>query len=309
MIKVNKGVQIFLLIIGGILVFALVFFSFFRPSAKSLVGFDLEQVIGRGKITPSPSSPPDVSPIASKPRPSSTYQLETPVISIIIDDNGYNFQQSKIALSLPVPLTISVMPSLKYSRDVALEAEKMGKEVILHCPMESYKGNDWLGPGAILTSMSDEDVKKQIEADLYDVPGAIGMNNHMGTKVTEDPRVMKAILSYLKERGLFFLDSRVTPRSQAKKIGDQIGIPVLENDLALDHDTDPQMIRESMRKLGEIARRKGQAIGIIHIYTKDIISLLQEGINSWAKEGIRIVPISEILLKFYPSWKLPDESN
>jgi polysaccharide deacetylase 2 family uncharacterized protein YibQ len=296
-IKVKKGVLSVLLIIAGVLALALILFFILRPSPNPLIGFDLEQVIGTGKITPSNTYTP------------SNPELEVPLISIVVDDNGYNLQQSRMAFSLPFPLTISVMPSLKYSRDVALEAKRHGKEVILHCPMESHKGNDWLGPGAILSSMSDEEVKKQVEADLYDVPGAIGMNNHMGTKVTEDRRVMGAILSYLKERGLFFLDSRVTPKSVARELGNQIGIPVLENDLSLDHDTNPKAIRENMRKLGEIAKRKGSAIGIIHIYTKDIISLLKEGVDLWNKEGIRIVPLSEILLKFWPSWKIPDESN
>jgi polysaccharide deacetylase 2 family uncharacterized protein YibQ len=217
------------------------------------------------------------------------------MIALVLDDNGYNLEQSQTFIALPFPLTLSVLPSLKYSRQVAQEAIAQGKEVILHCPMESYKGNQWLGPGAIFVSMSEEEIKKQVEADLYDVPGATGVNNHMGTRATEDARVMRAFLSYLKERGLYFLDSKVTAGSKASQIGRELKATVLENDLFLDHDPDPQAIRENMKRLGEIARKKGVAIGIAHVYTRNLLPLLKEQGEDWKKEGLRMVRLSEVI--------------
>jgi polysaccharide deacetylase 2 family uncharacterized protein YibQ len=217
------------------------------------------------------------------------------MIALVLDDNGYNLEQSQTFIALPFPLTLSVLPSLKYSRQVAQEAIAQGKEVILHCPMESYEGNQWLGPGAIFVSMSEEEIKKQVEADLYDVPGATGVNNHMGTRATEDARVMRAFLSYLKERGLYFLDSKVTAGSKASQIGRELKATVLENDLFLDHDPDPQAIRENMKRLGEIARKKGVAIGIAHVYTRNLLPLLKEQGEDWKKEGLRMVRLSEVI--------------
>lgn len=294
--KFKLRTQEYFVIIGGVLILALILYFVFHSRSSPLRGFDLSQVIGAGHLknssSPTSSSPP---PTFSSSRP------EAPLIALVLDDNGYNLEQSRTFIALPVPLTLSVLPSLKYSREVAQEALAKGKEVILHCPMESYKGNNWLGPGAIFTTMSDEEIKKQIEADLYDVPGATGVNNHMGTKATEDSRVMRALFSYLKERGLFFLDSRVTSGSKAREIGLELGVPVLENDLSLDHDPDPQAIREKMKRLGEIARKRGVAIGIAHVYTRDILPLLSEGIGYWEEEGFQMVRLSEIIPYWAPS--------
>lgn len=270
-----------LIFLGAFLILALVLFFVLLPS-RPLKGFDLTKIIGAGYL------PRGI--LSSSPSP-----LETPMIALVLDDNGYNLEQSQTFIALPFPLTLSVLPSLKYSRQVAQEAIAQGKEVILHCPMESYKGNQWLGPGAIFVSMSDEEIKKQVEADLYDVPGATGVNNHMGTRATEDARVMRAFLSYLKERGLYFLDSKVTAGSKASQIGRELKATVLENDLSLDHDPDPQAIRENMKRLGEIARKKGVAIGIAHVYTRNLLPLLKEQGEDWKKEGLRMVRLSEVI--------------
>jgi hypothetical protein len=288
----RKLKKYFYLIFAGALVgISLVLYFSFAPSHSRFTGFDLSGIIGggyRGNSPQIPSSSPGQPP-SYLPRPGA------PLIALVIDDNGYSLEQSRAFISLPFPLTLSVLPSLEYSRKVAQEALKGGKEVILHCPMESYQGNEWLGPGAVLTSMSDEEIRAQIEADLYDVPGASGVNNHMGTKATEDSRVMRALLSYLQDRKLFFLDSRVTSASKAEEVGMELGTLVLKNDLSLDHEPDPKAIREKMKRLKEIARHKGMAIGIAHVYTRNLLPLIQEGIASWEEEGFKLVRLSEVI--------------
>lgn len=289
------------LILGGILILALVLLFVLPSPSPPLKGFNLDEIIGAGHLRVSPSPIPTASASPSFKPSGSPSGLENPMIALVLDDNGYNLEQSRAFIALPFPFTLSVLPSLKYSRQVAREALSKGKEVILHCPMESYEGNRWLGPGAILVSMSDDEIKKQVEADLYDVPGATGVNNHMGTKATEDERVMKAFLSYLKERGLYFLDSKVTAGSKASQIGQELGVIVLENDLSLDHDPDPRVIRENMKRLGEIAQKKGVAIGIAHVYTKNLLPLFKELGDYWKEQGFRLVPLSEILPYFTSS--------
>ncbi|MGB9552798.1 MAG: divergent polysaccharide deacetylase family protein [bacterium] len=294
------------LVLEAILILALVLLFVLPCPSPPLEGFNLDEIIGAGhlKVSPSPTLTPSTLP-SFKPSASPS-GLETPMIALVLDDNGYNLEQFRAFIALPFPFTLSVLPSLKYSRQVAQEALSKGKEVILHCPMESYEGNCWLGPGAIFVSMSDEEIKKQVEADLYDVPGATGVNNHMGTKATEDERVMRAFLSYLKERGLYFLDSKVTAGSKASQIGRELGVIVLENDLSLDHDPDPQAIRENMKRLGEIARKRGVAIGIAHVYTRNLLPLFKELGDYWKGQGFRMVRLSETLPYFVsPSGRRP----
>lgn len=272
-----------LIALGGLL-------YFFLSKPAPFTGFDLGPVIGRGLV-------PSLSPTSPS---SSTLSPSRPIIAIVIDDNGYNLSLSRSFTNLPYPLTISVLPSLKYSRDVALEAEKEGKEVILHCPMESFQGNDWLGPGAIWINMSEEEIRSQIEADLYDVPGAKGMNNHMGTKAIGDERVMRAVLSYLKDRGLYFLDSAVSSSSVSLKVGKEIGAKVRMCDLALDNVPETKAIKERLDELEEIAAKENIAIGIGHVSTPHLAVLIEEKAQHWKEKGYSLVFISEIFDYFYP---------
>lgn len=293
----GKLKKYFYLIFAGTLVgISLVLYFSFAPSRSRFAGFDLSGIIGggyRGNSPQIPSSSPGQPP-SYLPRPGA------PLIALVIDDNGYSLEQSRAFISLPFPLTLSVLPSLEYSRKVAQEALKGGKEVILHCPMESYRGNKWLGPGAVLTSMSEEEIRAQVEADLYDVPGASGVNNHMGTKATEDSRVMRALLSYLQDRNLFFLDSRVTSASKAGEVGMELGVPVLQCDLSVDHTPDPAAITLRLSRLKEIARKKNYAIGIAHVYTPGLIELIEEAALQWQAEGFELVTLSQLLTYLYP---------
>ncbi|ENQ3104853.1 hypothetical protein SAMN04488168_10271 [Bacillus sp. 491mf] len=156
-------------------------------------------------------------------------------VAIVIDDFGNNMKGTEKMLSLPIPLTVAVMPFLPSTKQDAASAHQKGHEVIIHMPMEPVKGKkEWLGPNAITTDLSDAEIKSRIKQAIKEVPFAIGMNNHMGSKVTADERVMRIILSVCKEHGLFYLDSKTSPHSVVKKIGEEIGVPIAENKLFFD---------------------------------------------------------------------------
>lgn len=156
-------------------------------------------------------------------------------VAIVIDDFGNNMKGTNQMLSLPIPLTVAVMPFLPSTKEDAIAAHKKGHEVIIHMPMEPIKGKkEWLGPKAITTDLSDEEINNRLEQAIQEVPHAIGMNNHMGSKVTADERIVRLILAACKKHGLFYLDSKTNPNSVVPKIGKELGVPIIENQLFFD---------------------------------------------------------------------------
>ncbi|MFF2093940.1 divergent polysaccharide deacetylase family protein [Paenibacillus sp. NPDC058174] len=156
-------------------------------------------------------------------------------VALVIDDFGNNMNGTEEMLNLPIKFTVAVMPFMPTTKQDAEEAHRLGHDVIVHMPMEPNKGlKSWLGPGAITTDMSDAEIRKRVEEAIDEVPHAIGMNNHMGSKVTADERVMRVVLQVCKERGLFFLDSRTTFKTVVPKITQELGVPTVSNDVFLD---------------------------------------------------------------------------
>jgi len=151
------------------------------------------------------------------------------MLALVIDDFGNAMEGTEEMFHLPVPFTAAVMPFMPTTKADATAAHRLGHDVIIHMPMEPNHGKkSWLGPGAITTDLSDEEIRKRIEDAVRDVPHAIGMNNHMGSKATADRRVMRIVLEVCKSHGLFFLDSRTTGDSVIPELGEQLGVPVIE---------------------------------------------------------------------------------
>ena len=162
-----------------------------------------------------------------------------------------------------LPLTISVIPSLARTRYAIEGAHPRNKEAILHVPMEAEE-EPQDGP-SVLTTMSDEEITILLNDYLDDNPGVVGINNHMGSKATRDPRVMTAVISVLKRRDLFFFDSLTSTKSIAYNTAKSMSVPTTRNDMFLDADTeDAKVVEERLQSLIRLARRKGVAVGIGH---------------------------------------------
>lgn len=156
-------------------------------------------------------------------------------IAVVIDDFGNGMKGTEQMLELPIKLTVAVMPFLPTTKRDAEAAHLKGHDVIVHLPMEPVRGlRSWLGPGSITTDLTDEEIRKRVEAAIADVPHAIGMNNHMGSKATADKRVMRVVLQVCKEKGIFFLDSRTSYKTVVPKIAEEVGVATLHNDVFLD---------------------------------------------------------------------------
>lgn len=213
-------------------------------------------------------------------------------IAIILDDWGYNLNNVDTLQRIHAPLTLAVLPNLAHSKDIAQLGARSGHEIILHLPSEPHEKVP-LENKTILTSMNSSTIKRIVRFDLDSLQFAKGVSNHMGSKVTEDVAAMSAVLTELKQRKLYFLDSYVTSRSVGYKMARSMGLPVLKRDVFLDNEEDPTYILSQLQKLKNKARMYGQAVGIGHD-RHVTLNVLESAIPQMQKEGFEFVPASDL---------------
>jgi polysaccharide deacetylase 2 family uncharacterized protein YibQ len=250
----------------------------------------------RRPVTPPPPAArpprlpaPAVPPTLPRPAP-----LARARVAIIFDDAGYSLRAAEEVMSLGRPVTISVLPDLPYSTPVAEEAARRGVEVILHLPMEPENGALPLGPGGVRVAMSDAAIERTVTSDLATVPTAVGVNNHMGSRGTADPRVMRAVLTPIRERRLFFVDSLTSPHSVGARIARAMGIRTAVRTVFLDNDNDERYVRSQLLTLLRIAQTRGEAIAIGHV-GKVTASVLRSMLPLFDEAGVQLVPVSELV--------------
>jgi polysaccharide deacetylase 2 family uncharacterized protein YibQ len=219
-------------------------------------------------------------------------------LAIVIDDFGQDRNGVKEMMSINRHITFAVMPFLTYSQTDAENAYQKGFEIIVHLPMEPVKGKiSWLGPKPILSTSSDNDVYQITSEAFLGVPYAVGANIHMGSKISTDERIMSDVLDIIKEKGVYFLDSKTSAKSVAKKISNEKAVPFYERNVFLDGQTNKEHVKGQLRKAGEIALRDGKSIAIGHvgieggkITAQAIIEMLAE----FDEKNIQLVFVSEL---------------
>lgn len=207
--------------------------------------------------------------------------------AIVIDDLGNNMGGTEQMMEMPIPLTVAIMPFMPTTQRDAEWAHKAGHEVIVHMPMEPFRGRkSWLGPGAITTDMTDDQIRQKVNEAINSVPHAVGMNNHMGSKATSDARVVRIVLEVCKERGLFFLDSKTAYRSVIKKTGLELGVPVVENQIFLDDTASQLHVKRQLRKIITQLEEDQRCIAIGHVGIggKYTAAALRESIPELSKQ-------------------------
>lgn len=215
-------------------------------------------------------------------------------IVIIIDDLGNNPGIAKELMNMDQRITFSVLPKLKYSKQIAEDASLKNKEVILHLPMEPLSKKNKPGPGVITDDMTPEEIQKQVVDDIKSVPHIVGMNNHMGSKAASNADVMKSVLSVVKDEGLFYVDSVTSAKSKGYNTAQKLNLPSAKRDVFLDGIQDKKYVKSQIKKLVEIAKKKGLAVGIGHPH-QSTVDALKEMLPQLEKEGIQIVPASEVV--------------
>lgn len=221
---------------------------------------------------------------------------EVPVnarIAIVIDDWGYNTRNLKKAIELDAPITFAILPNLPYSRRVAVEAHDDGNEVILHLPMEPFEEIP-LEKNTLMTDMSDKEIVKHLKRAISSIPHLKGISNHMGSKATEDERLMSIVLKEIKKEDLFYLDSVVTNHSICRRVSAKYRIKFAERSIFLDNVLNADYIKGQIMKLVSMAMSNGTAIGIGHD-RQSTVEVLGEMIPELKKMNIAIVPVSEIV--------------
>ena len=218
-------------------------------------------------------------------------------LTFVFDDAGHNLDQLEYFLRLPFPCTIAVLPGLRYSSESARRIRKAGKQVILHQPMQSVDLHINPGPGAVTPGLSAEQIKNIVRKNLEEIWPVAGMNNHEGSLMTADEAAMRAVLDVVAEKHIFFLDSRTTAKSVVPKVAKEKNMVVWERAIFIDNDKSRAAMETQIKKGLSIARQKGSAIMIGHVFTVELAQLLTEMYPALIEEGFSLSAIAQAAQK------------
>ncbi len=216
-------------------------------------------------------------------------------VALVIDDLGGSVDDLRPLVGLGVPVTYAVLPFEAETPQVVAELRRRNAEILLHLPMEPKNGAN-PGPGALLQRMTDDELRQRTIAALRAVPGAVGVNNHMGSLLSSEEGPMSTVLGVIAERRLFFLDSRTSAESVGYKVATGLGIPAAERQVFLDGDPAPEAIRIQFQHLLDLARSRGAAIAIGHPHPTTLAVLASEVPKAKAA-GYELVPVSYLLTR------------
>ncbi len=209
------------------------------------------------------SAGPTAAASAAPTAAGSAAPAAAPRLALIIDDCGQWPTTERGFIALPVALTLSVLPHVRYGDAIARDALAAGKGVMLHLPMEPRSGA-YPGPGEVTVAMDDAAITAQVQADIAAVPLAAGVNNHEGSRASADDRVMRAVGAVIAAHHLFFVDSRTSPATVAARDAAALGIPTASRDVFLDDVADVAATQAALRRAVALAKQRGSAIAIGH---------------------------------------------
>lgn len=187
-----------------------------------------------------------------------------PKVAIIIDDMGYHQKIGNSLLALDMNLTFSFLPKAPFTLEQEEQAWQQGRDILVHMPMEARDSTWDPGPGALYLHLSPQEIRTAVAENLAAVPHAIGSNNHMGSRFTENREAMHEVLSVLKKRKLFFIDSYTTADSTGLDEARKMSIPTARRHVFLDNVQEQDKICRQLEQLVALAGKNGWAIGIGH---------------------------------------------
>lgn len=270
----------------------------------AVVGLDQWQS-RRGEVSlfglPWSSSPAPATasraPAAPRPRdllPAPPVPVSAPRVAVIVDDLGARRDVFDPLRDMRRPLTVAILPGLPLSEWTAREAAQAGMEVLLDLPMEPYRFPEVdPGPGALLMAMGPQELQAQVGAHLASVPGAVGVTNHMGSRMTEDRARMRTVLEVLAGRRLFLVDGLASNLSVAYDEAKALGLRAGRRQIVVDHAAGEAGDRVRWDEAAWWAERRGEVIVIAHGHPLTA-RLLREYVPRWEARGIRLVPVSQL---------------
>ncbi|MBI5558488.1 MAG: divergent polysaccharide deacetylase family protein [Deltaproteobacteria bacterium] len=270
---------------------AAVFLGFLRPATVKTLSSRLAALTDKPAtlfeepmLPPAPSPPPLKSP----PLPVKEARL-----SIVIDDMGYKDKVCTDLIALDLNLSFAFLPSGPNTKGQIDQAHRLKRDILLHLPMEPRDSKWSPGPGALSTSMSDRDIQTTVAMAIAAVPHAVGVNNHMGSRFTENRDSMLVCLTFLKQRHLFFLDSVTSADSVGYGMARQMALATARRDIFIDNSQTPEDIKTQLGNLIELAEKRGSAIGIGHPHQATLDALRQY--QTELREKARLVGVSRLV--------------
>ena len=215
-----------------------------------------------------------------------------PLVAIIIDDMGYRKAVGERFLELDMELSFSFLPFGPHTKDLSQKAGQLGKDILLHLPMEPNDLKSDPGLGALMVSMNKKTIQKIFKKDLAEVPMAIGVNNHMGSRFTCNPKAMRIVLEQVRAEGLFFLDSLTTSKSVGFSMAGAMGIKTIKRDVFLDNNLNKKKIINQLESLVKIAEKHGKEIGIGHPNRETLDAVIEFG--NRLKSRVSLVGVHEL---------------
>jgi polysaccharide deacetylase 2 family uncharacterized protein YibQ len=269
---------------GYVIFFRTVFAREFQPVQNEIIVFE------------EPDPPPHEGAAAFSEELSSLSEKSLPLVAIIIDDLGYHKKIGEDFLGFPIELTYSFLPFAPYTEKQEKNAFYSGKTVLLHLPLEP-NGKEWNpGPGALFLSDPVELQKRKFEQDLALVPHAVGVNNHMGSRFTSNAAAMEKVLSFVKENGMFFIDSFTTAESKGLELAVRLKMRTGRRNIFLDNNRVKTDICGQLEKLVTVAESYGMAIGIGHPHLETYMAL-KECMPEYLTR-VKFVSVTDIVKKY-----------
>ncbi len=219
---------------------------------------------------------------------------EKPRVAIILDDGGYGGAHNEKILNLSNKLTLAILPNTPLGESIANQGAALGFEIMLHMPMQNNNEGNHVFPGQIEVDMEADKIRELTLDALSQIPHVVGVNNHTGSMYTSDPDAMETFLEIIKEKGLYFLDSRTTASSRAYEIARSKQIPTASRDIFLDHNNDPEQIRVQFIAMIELAKSRGSAIAIGH-FRPHTVDVLEAMLPILDEEEIELIHVSELM--------------
>ena len=224
---------------------------------------------------------------------------------VIIDDIGNNYELGNAIVELKGPLTLAFLPHTPHSKSLALKAHQHKKEIILHAPMQNSRSAP-LGPGALTLNLSKKEFQKTLSQDINSIPYVQGVNNHMGSALTQNKQAMQWVMETLKDKQLYFIDSLTSPKSVAYQQALNYQLPALRRHIFLDNDTSTPALTKQWNKALKIAKKTGRAILIGHPYAQSHAFLAKQ-LPKLAEQNIELIPASQLLLQ--QAWKAFEQND
>lgn len=231
-------------------------------------------------------------PTLAKEAPASQDSQPPPTIAIIIDDMGHNRIEGERLIAIEQPLTLAFLPFRRHTTALAEKAHLRQKEIMLHAPMANTRLLE-LGPGGLDPDMSEGEMATTLRRALKSIPHVQGVNNHMGSLLTQQLKAMDWVMAELTHYPVYFVDSRTIASSIAGDVAAAYRIPTLTRDVFLDHEQTEEYVDRQFELLVKRAREHGSAIGIGHPH-KVTVDYLEKRLPEMDEEGIAVATVSGV---------------